>query len=90
MTKTELIEAVASAASLTKTQAQAAVNATFETIIPTVAEGNSVIIPGFGTFEKRHREARMGRNPRTGEAQEIEATDVPAFKAGKAFKDAVK
>ena len=90
MTKTELVAAVAEKASLTKAQAQAAVNAVFDTIVSSVADGNSVILPGFGTFEKRHREARMGRNPQTGEAREIAATDVPAFKAGKAFKEAVK
>ena len=52
--------------------------------------GDSVVIPGFGTFEKRHRDERTGRNPQTGEATTIAATDVPAFKAGKGFKDRVK
>ena len=90
MTKTELIAAVAEKSSLTKDQAASAVNATIDTIISAAADGEGVVVPGFGTFEKRHREARMGRNPRTGEAQEIAATNVPAFKAGSKFKEAVK
>ena len=90
MTKTDLIAAIAENTSLTKTQASEALNATLEAIVNSVASGDSVVIPGFGTFEKRHRDERTGRNPQTGEATTIAATDVPAFKAGKGFKDRVK
>jgi DNA-binding protein HU-beta len=90
MTKTDLIAAIAENTSLTKTQASEALNATLEAIVNSVASGDSVVIPGFGTFEKRHRDARTGRNPQTGETTTIAATDVPAFKAGKGFKDKVK
>ena len=67
MTKTELIAAVAEKASISKAQAGEAVNATIEVIIDTVAAGEAVTLPGFGTFEKRHRDERQGRNPKTGE-----------------------
>ena len=90
MTKTELIAAVAEKASISKAQAGEAVNATIDVIVNTVASGEAVTLPGFGTFEKRHRDERQGRNPQTGEATTIAATDIPAFKAGKGFKDAVK
>ena len=86
MNKTELITAISTSANLTKTNAAAALDAALNTIMDEVAAGNKVTIPGFGTFEKRHREARIGRNPQTGEAAEIPASDVPAFKAGKGFK----
>ena len=90
MTKAELIDAVAESASLTKAQATTAVNIVFDSIVEAVAKGDKVSVLGFCTFEKRHREARVGRNPRTGEETPIEATDVPAFKPGKGFKDALK
>ena len=90
MTKTDLIAAVAEKASISKAQAGEAVNATLDVIMSTVASGEAVTLPGFGTFEKRHRDERQGRNPQTGEATTIAATDIPAFKAGKGFKDAVK
>lgn len=89
MNKTELIANVAESAALTKAQATAAVNAVFEAITASVAAGDKVIIPSFGTFEKRHRDARTGRNPRTGETTQIAAVDIPAFKAGKGFKERV-
>ena len=89
MNKTELVTAIASSANLTKANAAAALDAALNAIMDEVAAGNKVSILGFGTFEKRHREARTGRNPRTGEATEIPASDAPAFKAGKGFKDKV-
>ena len=89
MNKTELIASIADSASLTKKEAAAALDATITAIMNDVAAGNKVSILGFGTFEKRHREARTGRNPRTGEVAEIPASDVPAFKAGKGFKEKV-
>ena len=89
MNRTELIKAVANTTGMTIKDATAAVNATLSTIVSSVAEGEKVSILGFGTFEKKHRDARTGRNPRTMEAVEIAATDVPTFKAGKEFKDKV-
>lgn len=89
MTKVELIAAVAEAAEITKKDAEKAVNATVEAITKALADGEKVSLVGFGTFETRQRPARTGRNPRTKEAIEIPASTAPAFKAGKALKDAV-
>lgn len=90
MNKTELIEAVASRIDLSKADADRAVNAFVDTIEDTLARGEKVTVTGFGTFEVRHRAARMGRNPQTGAPLHIAATDTPAFKAGKGLKDAVR
>ena len=89
MNKTELIAAVAQSADLTKKDAEAAVVAITETIKKALCDGDKVQLVGFGTFEVREREARTGKNPRTGEAIQIAASKVPAFKAGKALKDAI-
>lgn len=89
MNKTELIAAVANAAEISKKDAEKAVAATFDTIVNAIAEGDKVQLVGFGTFEQRQRNARTGVDPRTGNKIEIAASKVPAFKAGKAFKDAV-
>lgn len=89
MNKTELIAAVAQSAELTKKDAEAAVVAVIDTISKALSEGEKVQLVGFGTFEVRDREARTGKNPRTGEVIEIPASKVPAFKAGKALKDTV-
>ena len=89
MNKTELIAAVAEKTGLTKKDAERVVNATFETITQNLAAGNKVQVSGFGNFEVKAREARVGRNPRTKETIEIPATKLPAFKAAKALKDAV-
>lgn len=88
--KAELIEKVAASADLTKKDATAAVEAVFETITESLANGEKVQVIGFGNFEVRDRAARKGRNPQTGEEIQIPASKVPAFKAGKALKDAVK
>ncbi|GAB2498793.1 HU family DNA-binding protein [Alkalibacterium psychrotolerans] len=88
--KAELIEKVAASADLTKKDATAAVEAVFETITESLADGEKVQVIGFGNFEVRDRAARKGRNPQTGEEIQIPASKVPAFKAGKALKDAVK
>ncbi|HLQ74554.1 MAG TPA: HU family DNA-binding protein [Alloiococcus sp.] len=88
--KSELIEKVASATDLTKKDASAAVEAVFDTITETLSNEEKVQIIGFGTFEVRERAARKGRNPQTGEEIQIPASKVPAFKAGKALKEAVK
>ena len=90
MNKSELINSVAESAGLTKKDATAAVEAVFETIQTTLSEGDRVQVIGFGTFEVRERAARKGRNPQTGKEIDIAASKVPAFKAGKALKDAVK
>ncbi|MBQ3880690.1 MAG: HU family DNA-binding protein [Oscillospiraceae bacterium] len=89
MNKTELVKKVAEEAQLTQKQAAAALESVIGAIESAVAAGEKVTLPGFGTFEKRFREARTGRNPRTGEATQIAASSAPAFKAGKAFKDQV-
>ena len=90
MNKTELIAKVAEDTDLTKKQASAAVEAVLNAVMSAVADGDKVALPGFGTFEKKHRDSRMGLNPRTGEAVEIPAAEAPTFKAGKVFKDRVK
>ncbi len=89
MTKTELIAKVADTANLSKKDAELAVSATLDAITEAVTAGDKVTLVGFGTFESRERSARSGLNPHTKEPIEIPATVVPAFKAGKAFKDAV-
>lgn len=89
MNKAELISAVAEKAELTKKDAERAVNAVFEAIEEALAGGDKVQLVGFGTFEVRARAARTGRNPQTGEEIQIAATNVPAFRAGKALKDAI-
>ena len=89
MTKVELIAKVAADASLTKKDAEKAVAAVLEGITSALVSGDKVALVGFGTFETRKRPARKGRNPRTQEEITIPATTAPAFKAGKALKDAV-
>jgi len=89
MNKTELIAAVAGKTGLTKKDAERVINATFETITETLAKGEKAQVSGFGNFEVKARDARVGRNPRTKETIQIPATKLPAFKAAKALKDAV-
>ena len=89
MTKAELVAAVAAKAELSKKDSEAAVKAVIETITETLGKGDSIQLVGFGTFEVRERAARSGINPRTKKKIEIAATKVPAFKAGRALKDAV-
>ena len=89
MNKAELIDAVASSADLSKASATEAVDAVVDTITESLRKGDSVTLVGFGTFEVRDRAARTGRNPQTGEEIQIKASKAPAFKAGKALKDAV-
>ena len=89
MNKTELIAAVAEKAGLTKKDAERIVSATFETVVDTIKKGEKVSVSGFGIFEVKTREARVGRNPRTKEEIKIPATKLPAFKASKTLKDAV-
>ena len=89
MNKAELIDAIATSAELTKASAARALNSALESITKALKKGDSVTLVGFGTFVVRKRAARMGRNPRTGESIKIKASKVPAFKAGKALKDAI-
>jgi DNA-binding protein HU-beta len=90
LNKTDLINAVAESAELSKKDATKAVEAVFQAIQDALSNGNKVSLIGFGNFEVRERAARKGRNPQTGEEIEIAASKVPAFKPGKALKDAVK
>ncbi len=89
MNKTELIAAVAQKAGLTKKDAERVINATIDTITAALSEGDKVSLSGFGIFEVKTREARVGRNPRTKEAIQIPATRLPVFKASKTLKDTV-
>ena len=89
VSKAQLTEAVAKAASISKTAAAEAVNALFATVVARVAKGNRVTVVGFGTFLARTRQARAGRSPSTGKEIRIPARTCPAFTPGQAFKDAV-
>ena len=89
MNKTELVAEVSEKAGLTKRDAEAAVKAIVDSVTEALAKGDKVQLVGFGTFEVKKREARIGRNPKTKEEIQIPATKVPAFKPGKALKDIV-
>lgn len=89
MNKGELIDAIAEKANVSKKEADAILTAMLDTILEAVASGEKVTLVGFGTFEVRERQAREGRNPATGKPIQIPATKVPAFSAGKLFKDKV-
>jgi DNA-binding protein HU-beta len=89
MNKGELVDQIAENANVTKKEADAILTAMLDVILETVAKGEKVTLVGFGTFEARDRQAREGRNPSTGEPIKIPATRVPAFSAGKQFKDRV-
>ncbi|MCY4419958.1 MAG: HU family DNA-binding protein [Gammaproteobacteria bacterium] len=89
MNKSELVESVSEAAKLSKADGARAVDAVFSSIAAALNRGDNVTVVGFGTFSVKHRNARTGHNPRTGEKIQISASKVPSFKAGKALKDAV-
>ena len=89
MNKTELIAAAAESAGLTKKDTERVLNAAIDAITASLVKGEKVQISGFGSFETKEREARVGRNPHTKESIEIPATNVPVFKASKALKDTV-
>lgn len=89
MNKAELVAAVAEKTALSKKDSEKAVNAAFEAITAALVGGDKVQLVGFGAFEVKERNARVGRNPKTKEEIEIPATRVPVFKAGKVLKDAV-
>ena len=89
MNKTELIAAVAEKTGVTRKESEQVLAAVLDTIAEELAKGERVQLVGFGAFETKHREPRVGRNPRTKEAVEIPASTVPVFKAGKALKEKV-
>ncbi len=89
MNKAELIDAVADAADVSKAAAARSVDTVLEVITESLKKGNAVTLVGFGTFNVRRREARTGRNPRTGEPIQIKASNLAVFKAGKGLKDAL-
>ncbi len=89
MNKTELIEAIAASADISKAAAGRALDAMVDSISGALKKGDQVVLVGFGTFAVKERAARTGRNPQTGAEIHIAAAKVPSFKAGKALKDAV-
>ena len=89
MNKEELVQEVAKKTKVSQKQVDETLGALVETIVKTVAKGKKVTLIGFGTFEPRKRAARVGRNPQTGKELKIAAKTVPAFSAGKKFKDLV-
>ena len=89
MNKTDLIAAVSVSAGLSKKDTERVLNAAIDAITANLSKGEKVQLSGFGTFEVKDREARIGRNPHTKESIEIPATNVPVFKASKALKDTV-
>lgn len=89
MNKADLVAAVAEKAGISKKESEKAVNAAFDAITAALVAGDKVQLVGFGAFETKERSARVGRNPKTKEEIQIPASRVPAFKAGKALKDAV-
>lgn len=88
--KRDLVDKIAEKAGIPKKEANKALNAILESIGEELTKGNTVRLIPFGSFEVRHRKSRMGRNPRTGEEIKISARNVPAFKPGKALREAVK
>jgi DNA-binding protein HU-beta len=89
VSKGDLVDAIAKGADISKKAAGDALNALLDTITGSLKKGKRVAVPGFGTFQVGKRKARVGRNPRTGEAIKIAAAKVPRFSAGKGLKDAV-
>ena len=89
MNKAELVDVIASKANVTKKEADTILNAITQTIVEVVSGGDKVSLVGFGSFEPRQRQAREGRNPKSGEKMTIPATRIPAFSASKSFKEKV-
>lgn len=87
MTKAQLVEEVARAADLTKKHAEMVVNTVFESIVSSLKDGEKIELRGFGSFRIRHRGARIGRNPKTGERVEVPPKRIPYFKPGKDLKE---
>lgn len=89
MNKSELIDAIAASADISKAAAGRALDAMIDSVTTALQDGDQVVLVGFGTFSVKERAARTGRNPQTGEPIQIPAAKIPSFKAGKALKDAV-
>ena len=89
MNKSELIDAIADGADISKASAGKALDSVIEAVTGALKKGDQVSLVGFGTFSVKHRPARSGRNPQTGKEIQIAAANVPGFKAGKSLKDAV-
>ncbi|NBV28392.1 HU family DNA-binding protein [bacterium] len=89
ITKSDIVDRIASKLDMTKVQVLSVVNEVFDTVSENVAQGSKVSIAGFGIFESKSRQARKGRNPKTGEEITIEASVTPIFKAGESFKNRV-
>ena len=89
MNKSELVDAIAEEADISKASAGRALDAAIDAITGSLKKGDAVSLVGFGTFSVKHRAARQGRNPQTGATSQISAANLPSFKAGKALKDAV-
>ena len=89
MNKSELVDAIAEGADISKASAARALDSAIEAITSALSNGDQVSLVGFGTYSVKHRAARAGRNPQTGSEIQIAASNVPSFKAGKALKDAV-
>ena len=89
MNKSDLIDEMAENGGMSKADAGRALDAFVDAVTRQLKYGNSISLVGFGTFSVKHRKARMGRNPRTGQAIQIASSNVPSFKAGKGLKDAV-
>ena len=89
MNKRDLIDTVSASAEITKKEAELVVNATLDAIVEGIVKEGKVVLPGFGSFETRTRTERTARNIKTGEKIKVPAKKVPAFKPGKAMKDAV-
>ena len=87
MTKAELVEKVANTTQLTKKHAELIVNTVFESIVQSLKEGEKIELRGFGSFRIRHRGARVGRNPKTGDRVEVPPKRIPYFKPGKELKE---
>ena len=90
MNKTDLIASVSASTGMPQEAAHRAVNAAIDTITDAIGEGEPVVLPGFGTFSRKHRNAKKGINPRTGDAVDIPETFIPSFKPGKRLKDAAR
>lgn len=90
MNKTDLVAVISASTGMPQEAAHRAVNATIDTITEAIGKGDSVVLPGFGTFSRKHREARQCRNPRTGEMVETPEKYIPSFKPGKKLKDAAE
>ncbi len=90
MNKSQLIDAIADKANLTKADAARALDAFIDSVTEALKNGDNITLIGFGTFTVKERQERQGRNPRTGEPMTIKAAKIPAFKAGKTLKDAVQ